>query len=606
MVVRFIVLSGGKTDEIELDADSITVGRRRAGGIVPDVNLEWDMEVSRDLHCVVTSVNGALLIKDCASKNGTFIGNVRLESGIERELPFAEPVRTGCTIWTLIPAGWMAVRLDNVFFFGRCPDFLFYPLFDCLKFATFEFYGINTGATSPEVFHIKLEIPGLSSKAELGLRLNEFERTKLDISSFALDYHSIKSLKNPVKTALYIEITYGGDIKQFQKETVVMGIWDFPFAGDCWRAAAAYVSPFNEDICRIVQSAETGFRAQIGFESFEALLRSGEPFAERRIFEAIYEFLRGSNQWTYEDPETGSIDGIPFQKIRPINLKNGNAVPDGAANCFDLSVIISSCLEKAGLCPLVILLGNDGDPTHAVAGCWFGTAPGSRPVIDEAGIIQGELSEGNILIAESTGLIHGKTELAFGEARKTGEAQIMKSGWIRAVDVAALHPPNGNIHPVDLMRTGEFSEILKSSEVFAVRKKSGSVELTHLLFGLTAESGIFKTLLRDMGLSPQKVRDKLDGLEKAGTFDGEPTATVNFLGCIHMAEELARLGNGFSAGEQELVWSFLYKRRASEKLRKVCRSCGVDLDAMEKDMEKLYSRPAVNLTVSGPYRERRN
>ncbi|MDD5018463.1 MAG: FHA domain-containing protein [Eubacteriales bacterium] len=599
--MRFVLLSGGKFDGLELKEGTVAVGRKSAD-TVPGINLEWDMQVSRGRHCLIAVRNNKVFIIDCGSKNGTFIGAKKIKQDVEYELPAGEPVKTGATVWMVIPAGWMVARLENAVLFGHYDRLVYYPLFHRYKFGRNAFYVINTGSGSMDGFYLKLEIPGFSNKLVKNIpRLKEYEKAYVDISDIALNYYAVRSLINPVKTALLFEIGYGCVLQRFQKEIIMMGLWDIPLEGSCWEAIAAYVSPFNDAVGRIVKNAEESLHLRAESRSFGALVRSGDARAEHLIFETIYEYLRENSGLAYEHPVINHIDDIGYQKIRPVSISGNEAAAKGNATCIDLSILLASCLERAGLCPLVILLGDSrGHPVHALTGCWMGVAPGARAVIDDAGIIREERDEGNIIIVESTGITSLNGGLAFNDALKAGESQIDRSKWLRAIDIWALHPPNGPVSPMDIMYTGEVEAILRKSEEFARKKKHESVELSHLLFGLVSESSIFKEVLsKEAGVTSPEVCAKIDDTQKAGLYEGQIAMTQNYIECIHMAEEFARLADSPYTREQDLWWAFLYKKHASAKTKKICTACGIDLDRAEKALSKVYTKPGMNLTIEG-------
>jgi hypothetical protein len=595
MPFKLILLSGGITAEYELALDTTAVGRRATenDAVLPEIDFEWDNQVSRGRHCAVRLDKERILIRDCISKNGTYLNDNLLEHDREYALLPGEPVRTGTTVWTVIPAAWTVTRVGDVALFGDCIGMICYPLFPRDR-RELKFYAINTGNEDIGGFSLKLEIHGYTDSLKVEIpEIRAYERVCLDFSGITLRYRALKNLKMPMKTMWHLETGYGGSHEQFKRDTTVMGLWDLPLNGDCWEAVAAYVSPFSVGISQIVRHAQSCLLEKGA--TFEALLMSGDERAEYQIFEAVYEHLRSIHELSYVSPVVQYTGVLPYQKINPLSLNGG--VPTGSATCIDLSILLAGCLERAGLCPLILLFGDEqGRLTHALAGCWMGTTPGARGMIDDAESMRDELSQGNLLIAESTSLTTRDGGMDFVAAVARAQELLAESKWIRAVDVKALHPPIGNVEPLEMMRSDEVGTILGSSEEFAARKKRSNIELSHLLFGLLSESSLLKELLT--GITPQAALEKLDKAERTDTYTGDIVPTLNYTACTLMAEEFARSrGNSF-VSEQDLLWAFLFKCDDSAKTRKLCQECGIDPEQLKAALNAVYKKPTVNRTVS--------
>lgn len=68
MILRY-VLPGGEQKELELGRKSITIGR----GVENDVVIT-DKLASR-IHCEISCKDGDYFVRDCGSRNGTFVNN---------------------------------------------------------------------------------------------------------------------------------------------------------------------------------------------------------------------------------------------------------------------------------------------------------------------------------------------------------------------------------------------------------------------------------------------------------------------------------------------------------------------------------------------------
>ncbi len=79
----------GTLVEIELTEKPLTIGRS------PKADLIVEDEKASRLHCGIRFVDGVYLIKDLASKNGTFLNEERCES---ETLSVGDKIRVGSTI----------------------------------------------------------------------------------------------------------------------------------------------------------------------------------------------------------------------------------------------------------------------------------------------------------------------------------------------------------------------------------------------------------------------------------------------------------------------------------------------------------------------------
>ena len=81
--------SNGTLVEVELEDKPLTIGRS------PKADIILEDEKSSRLHCGIRLMDDAYIIKDLASKNGTYLNDARIES---EELKAGDKIRVGSTI----------------------------------------------------------------------------------------------------------------------------------------------------------------------------------------------------------------------------------------------------------------------------------------------------------------------------------------------------------------------------------------------------------------------------------------------------------------------------------------------------------------------------
>ena len=114
------------------------------------------------------------------------------------------------------------------------------------------------------------------------------------------------------------------------------------------------------------------------------------------------------------------------------------------ANCLDVTMLYASCLEAAGLHPLVILTDS-----HAFAGCWL--IPDSFPdsVVDDPALITKRMAEGmnEILVVECTAMNEG-SHASFDKACDAAKQKMMSGEVCFFIDVCRARI--GQIRPLPL------------------------------------------------------------------------------------------------------------------------------------------------------------
>lgn len=109
---------------------------------------------------------------------------------------------------------------------------------------------------------------------------------------------------------------------------------------------------------------------------------------------ALYSTIRTGGLHYSEPAASFTNDG---QKIRtPDRVCSG-----GIATCLDLTMLLASCLEQAGLNPVVLVKTG-----HAWIGCWLINTTFSTPTFDDGQAVRKRIASGELIALETAALTH--------------------------------------------------------------------------------------------------------------------------------------------------------------------------------------------------------
>jgi len=253
---------------------------------------------------------------------------------------------------------------------------------------------------------------------------------------------------------------------------------------------------------------------------------------------------------------------------------------------------MASCLERAGLCPLILFAQTaEGHPQHAFVGCWAGTAPGAAPVINDAGLLRAEAGRGGLLVCECTGVAgtdptHPK--LSFGQATSAAMGEMREAASLCAVDIGASRPPYGAITPMDCALQTEVAHAYDEASRFAREKRRAAVETAFVLYGLLAAGGgLTRMAFRALGLDMEETRLKLRDEVSRGRGSAKPRPTWNCLECQRLAEAYAWHAGAGGVREQDLWRALLDRGSQSRSLQSALRRLQVGADALRSALSHL-------------------
>jgi SpoU rRNA methylase family enzyme len=185
-----------------------------------------------------------------------------------------------------------------------------------------------------------------------------------------------------------------------------------------YQSLAAFSQPNHPSIAKILSAAAQKMQAtphKSGITGYQ-ILEAVDPMA-KAIFEAVQDL-----KLTYSNPPA-SWSGGPGQKIRTTQ----EMMDDGFGTCLDTTMLLSACLEEAGLWPLLFLI-----PGHAFVGYWSAQMnadlDGSIPRLSPVSSVESManfIDSGRIILIETTKLT---SEVTFESSVAAARASLESSG----------------------------------------------------------------------------------------------------------------------------------------------------------------------------------
>lgn len=205
---------------------------------------------------------------------------------------------------------------------------------------------------------------------------------------------------------------------------------------------AAFVTPNHPLVARIAASASQKLAAATGDGSLNAY-HSGDPNRVRMQVAAIFEAIRDENISYVTAPASFEAAG---QRIRTAD----KVLSDKMATCIDLSLLMASVLEAAGIRPIIIFTSG-----HCFAGAWLVRDSYFQSVGDDAGFLLKGLADGvNDIVAFETTFVTAPAHPSFEDAVTQARAQLADENTFECfVDIARARV--NNVRPIPLRISDE-------------------------------------------------------------------------------------------------------------------------------------------------------
>ncbi|MGB8451557.1 MAG: DUF3320 domain-containing protein [Anaerocolumna sp.] len=217
----------------------------------------------------------------------------------------------------------------------------------------------------------------------------------------------------------------------------------------------AFVTPNHPKITDVLANSNQILMQWSGNPSFTAY-QSNNPNTVKMQMAAIYSALQNENITYSMPPASFEVIG---QRVRLCD----SILEKKMGTCLDLSLLYASCLEAAGLHPMIIFQKG-----HSFVGCWLEEQCFAECVQDDISMITKRIAEGinEICLVECTCYVAGKT-IMFDDAVKIANNSINNSDQFEfLIDVKRTR--GSGIRPIPLQKavySGEFADIDKDSGV---------------------------------------------------------------------------------------------------------------------------------------------
>lgn len=185
---------------------------------------------------------------------------------------------------------------------------------------------------------------------------------------------------------------------------------------------AAFSLPNNPVIDRLIfQSGELLTKAA-GGQSMNGYQSKNREDAWAQI-SAVYSAIGAVNLNYSEPPASFGTDG---QKIRTPD----RALSGGVVTCLDSTMLLVSCLEQAGLNPIVLMKKG-----HAWAGCWLINTTFPTTVFDDGQAVRKRVASGELLVFETTTLTHRPVTSLRLACERGHEHLQLEDDFLYAIDI---------------------------------------------------------------------------------------------------------------------------------------------------------------------------
>lgn len=256
-------------------------------------------------------------------------------------------------------------------------------------------------------------------------RLMPGECRKIQPVDLAPDHSFLSTLREAVTAT--VSVTVLGSAGEIAVDTRSIEV----LAYDQWAGTralpellAAFSMPNNPAVDVLVASASRLLRAQHSELSMDGYQSKNRELVWKQV-SAIYSTIASANLQYSEPPASFGSDG---QKIRTPD----RVMETGVGTCLDLAMLFSSCLEQAGLRPVVMF--KEG---HAWIGVWLHDNCFATPVVDDVQSIRKRVASGEFLVFETTGVAqHPSRRPSLRIATEQGQQHLQDDSTFRfAVDV---------------------------------------------------------------------------------------------------------------------------------------------------------------------------
>lgn len=244
-------------------------------------------------------------------------------------------------------------------------------------------------------------------------------------------------LEEAVPATLVLTITtQEGRRQQLEVEVQILARNQWALVPGYEDLLASYVQPNHPVTKDILKSASQILKERTGSASIEGY-QSG-PERAREIGKAVFEAFQAWELTYINPPASFEV----FQKVRPLD----EVLEGEAGTCIDLACAYASCLEQAGLRPLIWVV-----PGHAFAGFLLEETHLDSSVVRDTNVVLNLTDSGLAVAVEAVCLTDGKQfEAAIEETR----LRLLPTDDLFVIDVHRAHRSGALPLPARVVRDG--------------------------------------------------------------------------------------------------------------------------------------------------------
>ncbi|WP_136524125.1 DUF3320 domain-containing protein [Geomonas ferrireducens] len=266
--------------------------------------------------------------------------------------------------------------------------------------------------------------------------INPGETFNLGVVDLRLSHDLLAGLTERVAGSLLVDILQEDAVLSSCNERIdVLAYDEWNGLQSIPEILAAFVTP-NHPVVEAVLSDTAGILGAWSGNSAISGYQSRDPQRVALTAAAIYSALQKRNIRYINPPASFEESG---QKIRlPDRIQESRL-----ATCLDLTVLAASCLEQAGLHPLVVITAG-----HAFVGVWLEDETFADVATDDLLRLRKRVELGQITLFETT-LIANEPAVAFEQAVKEGMKHLENEAAFRCV-VDVRRARKSKIRPLPL------------------------------------------------------------------------------------------------------------------------------------------------------------
>ena len=256
-------------------------------------------------------------------------------------------------------------------------------------------------------------------------RLGPSETRRISPVDLAPDHAYLADLQESVTAAVKVSVLTGTEELAHIAQSIEVLAYD-QWAGT--RALpellAAFCMPNNPAIDVLIGQASKLLRSEYAELSMNGYQSKSRDVVWKQV-SALYSTISAQTLQYSEPPASFGTDG---QKIRTPE----RVLETRVATCLDLAMLFASCLEQAGLRPVVLM--KEG---HAWVGLWLHSACFADPLTDDVQAVRKRVDSGEFLVFETTGVAqHHSHRPSLRIAVEQGYAHLLEDNTFRyAVDI---------------------------------------------------------------------------------------------------------------------------------------------------------------------------